>query len=165
MRKEKNFLLDEIEGKVTASSAMIVVHYQQLTPNAAWQLRSELHKVGSELEVMKKQIFAKAAGKSGVTVDVNEMKGHVGVVFLYNSDPLASAKALHQFSESNGQVLKMLFGEIDGKRVGPSDLTMMAKLPGMNEMRATLLGLLTAPMSQMLSVLEAVISEKNEKKE
>ena len=72
---------------------------------------------------------------------------------------MPSTKTIYKFSEENGQIFEVLFGQIEGKIVPGGDLEILSKLPGIDEMRAMLLGLFTSPMSQMLAVLEAVMAE------
>jgi large subunit ribosomal protein L10 len=125
----------------------------------SWQLRDRLAKSGGMFEVVRKRVFLKAAEKAGITFDETGLEGHIGVMFVHQPDPMVSAKVLQKFSEENGDVLRLLCGQIDGKIVPEADLAMLIKLPGIDEMRAILLGLLTSPMSQVLSVLEAVMAE------
>lgn len=158
MRKEKQLLLDEIKEKISASSGMIVTRYAKLAPNVSWQLRDQLAKSGSMFEVVRKKVFVKAAEQVGVTIDQALLQGHVGIVFINQADAMAPTKLIYKFSEENGQIFEVLCGQMEGKFVPGSDLEILSKLPGMNEMRASLLGLFTAPMSQMLSVLEAVMA-------
>jgi large subunit ribosomal protein L10 len=158
MRKEKELLLNEIKDKIDGSTAMIVTRYEKLEPNVSWQLRDQLTKSGSFFEVVRKQVFLKAAEKSGIKIDESLLKGHVGVVFINQPDAMPSTKLIFKFSEDNGQIFEVLFGQVEGKLVPGSDLAILSKLPGIDEMRATLLGLFTSPMSQMLAVLEAIMA-------
>ena len=159
MRPEKELLLNEVKSKIDASTAMIITRYDKLEPNVSWQLRDRLAKSGSLLEVVRKRVFVKAIQQAGISIDETALKGHIGVVFINQPDAMASTKVIYKFSEENGQILQVLYGQLDGKIVPGSDLEIMSKLPGINEMRALLLGLFTAPMSHFLSVLEAVMAE------
>jgi large subunit ribosomal protein L10 len=161
MRKEKPLLLDEIKQKIDASKAMIVVRYDRLQPNPSWQLRDALSKHGGLLEVVRKRVFLKALAASNVSFDKSLLQGHVGVVFVSQTDAMGSAKALCTFSESNGQILQILCGSMEGKWLPGAEVEMLSKLPGIDEMRATLIGLFTSPMSQTLSVMEAFIEQKS----
>lgn len=158
MRKEKPLLLDEIKQKIDASTAMIVTRYDRLEPNASWQFRDALSKRGSSFEVVRKRVFLKAATLSGVQMDESLLQGHVGVVFVNQPDAMAPAKAVFEFSEGNGNIFQVLCGTLEGKIVLGPELEMLSKLPGIDEMRAIMLGLFTSPMSQMLSVLEAKVT-------
>jgi len=159
MRKEKKLLLNEIKEKIDASTAMILTRYDRLEPNASWHFRDALAKSGSLFEVVRKRVFLKAAEQAGIQIDASLLKGHLGVVFVNQPDAMAPAKAVFKFSEEHGQILEVLCGQIEGKIIPGAEIEMLSKLPGIDEMRATLLALFTSPMSQMLSVLEAVIAE------
>ena len=158
MRKEKALLLNEIKEKIDGSTAMLITSYDKLEPNTSWRFRELLNKEGSSFEVVKKRVFLKAAEKSGVKIDEALLSGHVGVVFMTQPDAMVSAKAVFKFSEENANLLKVLCGQIDGKIVPGAEVEVLSKLPGMDEMRAIMLGLFTSPMSHMLSVLEAAIA-------
>ncbi len=161
MRKEKPLLLDEIKQKIDASIGFIVVRYDRLEPNISWAFRDSLAKQASLFEVVRKRVFKKAAEAVGIQIDEALLKGHVGVVFVNQSDTMSPTKAVYKFSENQGQILEVLCGRFEGKIVPAAELEMLSKLPGINEMRATMIALFTSPMSQMLSVMEAKIAASN----
>lgn len=158
MRKEKELLLNEIKDKIDASTSMLVTSYSKLEPNQSWQLREELNKSGSVLEVVRKRVFLKAAEKSGLKIDESLLAGHIGVVFVTQPDAMPTAKAVFKFSGENANILQIVCGQIDGKIMPGAEIEVLSKLPGLDEMRAMFLGLLTSPMSHMLSVMEAAIA-------
>lgn len=159
MRDEKKLLLDEIRQKIDSSSAFFITRYDRMPPNLSWDFRDQLAKTGSLFEVVRKRVFLKAAEMSNVKIDEDLLKGHIGVVFVQQADAMPPAKAVYQFSGDNQNILEVVYGKIDGQIYSGSDMEMLSKLPGMNEMRAEFLGLLVSPMSQTLSVLDAVIAE------
>lgn len=159
MRKEKELLLKEIQDKIGGSTAMLVTRYEKLEPNTSWQLRETLVKQGSLFEVVRKRVFLKAAEKAGIQFDATLLGGHIGIVFVNQPDTMAPTKAVFKFSEENANLLQVVCGQIEGKIVPGAELEELSKLPGMDEMRAMMIGLFTSPMSQMLSVLEAVMAE------
>lgn len=159
MRKEKTLLLDEIKDKIDHSTALVIASYDKLEPNLSWQLRETLAKSGGDFEVVRKRVFLKAAEKAGIKLDESVLSGHVGIMFIKQDDVMATAKAMVKFSEENANLLKVLCGKIEGKIVAGAEVVALSKLPGINEMRAIFLGLLTSPMAYMLSVLDAKIAE------
>lgn len=158
MRKEKPLLLEGIKDLIDASKAMIVTRYEKLEPNVSWQFRDALAKKGSSFEVVPKRVFLKAVTLAGVKIDESLLKGHVGIVFINQPDAMAPAKVVFEFSESNGQIFEVLCGSIDGKILPGQEIEMLSKLPGMDDMRAIMLGMFTAPMAQVLSVMEAKVN-------
>jgi len=159
MRPEKELLLNEIKQKIDGSTSLLITRYDRLEPNTSWQLRDLLAKSGSLFEVVRKRIFLKAAEQAGIQIDESLLKGHVGVVFINQPDAMEPAKALFKFSDENAKILEVLCGQIEGKIVPGAEVEMLSKLPGIDEMRAIMLGLFTSPMSQLLSVMEAVMAE------
>jgi len=159
MRAEKQLLLDEIKQKIDSSSAMIITRYNRLPPNLSWDFRDRLTKAGSLFEVVRKRIFVKAAEMSGIKIDESILSGHIGVVFVQQKDSMASAKMIFKFSEDNPDLLQVIYGKIEGKEYSGPEVEFLSKLPGINELRSEFLALLVSPMSQILSVMEAVVSE------
>lgn len=159
MRDEKTLLLDEMKAKIDSSSAMIIAKYNRLPPNLSWEFRDKLAQSGSLLEVVKKRVFLKAAQMSGIEIDESLLKGHIGVVFVQQSDAIPSAKAVYQFTESNKDLLEVVCGQIEGEMCSSSDVELLSKLPGLEEMRAQFIALLVSPMTQTLAIFEAVMSQ------
>ena len=111
------------------------------------------------MKLSENESFLKAAEKAGIKIDEALLEGHIGVVFVNQPDAMVPTKVIFKFSEENANLLQVLCGQIDGKMMPGAEMEMLSKLPGIDEMRATLLGLFTSPMSQLLSVMEAVMAE------
>jgi large subunit ribosomal protein L10 len=158
MRDEKKILLDEIKEKIDGSTALIVTRYEKLPPNGSWTLRDRLGKLGCQYEVVRKRVFLKAAEQAGIHIEESLLLGHIGVAFVAESEAVSSAKVLLKYSEENAQAIQFLLGKIEGKIVPGSEVEMLARLPGIDEMRAQFIALLVAPMSQLLSVFEAAMA-------
>lgn len=156
MRKEKQYLLEEIQGKIVRS-AFILMKYQGFHANMANQFRRELAKVDAELEVVRKRLLMKASAVAQVPLDSSLLEGHIGIVFTEN-DPLATAKLVVKFGETNNKAVEIIGGRIDGQLYSGADVEELSKLPGKEEMRSLLLGTFEAPLSQTLAVFEALLS-------
>ena len=157
MRPEKQFLLDEVMGLMDAAPGFIITRYKQLNPNVSSTIRKQLAEQGASLEVVRKRLLQKALEKAGVELPRQELPGHISVVFMGN-DPVATTKVLYQFIAENENVITVLKGKIDGSLLSADDMKMLSKLPGEREMRAQLLGVFAAPLSQTLGVMEALLS-------
>ena len=161
MRDEKQLLLNEIKEKIDGSSALIIARYEKLPPNGSWNLRERLGKAGCQFEIVRKRVFLKAAEMSGIKIDEEILKGHIGVAFISQSDAMPAAKVLFKFSEENAQTLEVLCGQIEGKFVPGQEVEYLSKLPSLDEMRAQLLALFVSPMSQTLAVFDAAIEQQS----
>ncbi len=160
MRAEKELLLNEIKQKIDASKGMIVAKYDRLEPNLSWRMREQVAKEGGQFKVVGKRVFLAAAKQAGIQFDVDLLQGHIGVVFVSQVDATSTIKAFCKFSSENGDLLKVLCGQLEGKIVPGAEIDTLSKLPSLNEMRAQFLSLLVSPMSQTLSVLEAKVKSQ-----
>ena len=73
-------------------------------------------------------------------------------------DPVELTKAVLKYSEENEKSIVLLGGCIEGQTIDAQDMMKVATLPSQPEMRSQLLGLLQAPMSNMLSVVQSVLT-------
>ena len=157
MRKEKHLLLDEIKGQIEEHGSFVIMSYQRLGANSANAFRGEIAKLGGNIEMVRKRMLVKAADASGITLDVASLPGHIGLVFG-GRDPLETTKAVFKFKQENDKVVEVIGGRFEGQLYSGADIEALSKLPGKDEMRAQLLGVLEAPLSQTLAVMEAILS-------
>jgi len=157
MRREKQLLLDEIKDKIVESKAFILTRYINMKANSAWNFRGSIAKTGGDFEVVRKRVLVKAAQEAGITLDINNLEGHIGVVFP-GSDAIETTKAVFQYGQGKEKSIEVLGAHLDGRLYLANDVETLSKLPGKNEMRAQLLGLFEAPMAQTLAVMEALLT-------
>jgi len=157
MRPEKQLLLDDIKDRITASKAVVVTRYSKLEPNAVAGFRTQLAKSGGSLAVVKKRVLLKAAQASGFALQQDTLEGHIAIIFL-SEDPFATTKSIYQFSNENDKVLEVLGGRFEGVMCSAQDVEQISKLPSKDEMRAQLLSVFEAPLSQTLAVVDALLT-------
>lgn len=157
MRKEKQFLLDEIKQHLSASNDFVITSYQGIDPNAAAGFRMSIVDSGGLFCIVKKRVFLKAAAEVGIAIDKEMLKGHIGIVYS-GDDTIATTKAVYKFKNENDKLLDVLGGQFEGKLCSPSDLKEISTLPSQEQMRAEFLGVLEAPLSGIVSVMEAAMS-------
>ena len=158
MRAEKQLLLDEIKEKIEASNAMVLFEYSKFGPNVAEELRSGLSKAGGDLLVTRKRIFLKAASEAGITFNEDELHGHLAVMFANEDDTVGTTKSLFKFGKDNSDVVEVLAGMFDGKVCSPSEVKQISTLPTRDELRASFLSVLEAPMAGTLSSMNALLT-------
>ena len=157
MREEKNLLKQEIKRKIERFDSFVIMQYEKFKANTANAFRREIGKVGGDVEVGRKTVLAKAFQDAGIEIDPSTLTGHVGVVFL-GEDPIEMTKTVIKFSQSNDKVFKLLGGRFEGQFYQGADVEKLATLPSKNEMRAQLLSVLEAPLSQTLAVMDAILT-------
>ena len=156
MRQEKSLLLQEIKDKIADSKAIVFVSYKQMGPNLSSNFRTIIGKSGGGFEVVKKRMLIKAAENMGFRLEKETLEGHIGMV-LAMEDPVQTTKSVYDFCKENESVLDIIGGRFEGVVCSAKDVELISALPGKDEMRAQLLGLFEAPMSQTLAVMESLL--------
>jgi large subunit ribosomal protein L10 len=157
MRTEKQLLLDEVKGQIERYNSFVIMSYSGLTANATNDFRRVIAKNGGTLEIVRKRILLKAAQAAGMSLDLDTLPGHIGLVFA-GKDPLETTKLVFKFRQEIGKGIEVVGGRFEGQLFSGPDIETLSKLPSKDEMRAQLLGTLEAPMAQTLAVMEALLS-------
>jgi large subunit ribosomal protein L10 len=170
MRAEKKILTKDYVARLNASPFFIVVSYKGLKVAHLTELRKRLLKAGSEVHVVKNSIFRVAAKEAGVGDLNGSLTGQMAVV-TGQMDISAAAKALKNFAAEFDK-LKFKFGYLNNQRLEEAAIVALADLPSLDVLRATLLGLLNAPATKLVvllnmpaKMLAQVIKAKSEKVE
>lgn len=151
MRAEKKFINEEYVARLNRSPFFIVVDYRGTTVGQFTELRKRLHKVGSELHVVKNSIFRIAAKEAGVADLTGTLAGQLAVV-TGDKDVSAAAKIVKTF-QSEFDKPKLQFGFLNNQRLEQADVMALADLPSLDVLRGKLLGTLQAPASTLVRLL------------
>ena len=157
MRAEKKFINEEYVARLNRSPFFIVVDYRGTTVGQFTELRKRLHKVGSELHVVKNSIFRIAAKEAGVADLAGSLAGQLAVV-TGDKDVSAAAKIIKTF-QSEFDKPKLQFGFLNSKRLEQADVIALADLPSLDVLRGKLLGTLQAPASTLVRLLNTPASQ------
>lgn len=157
MRPEKQLLLDEIQEEAQKSDSFVIMQYGGLTAIHAEEFRTIIAGKGGSVKVIRKRLLTKAAEQMGIAFNASEFPGHIGVVFA-GRDPIETTKAVFSFSEEKGNIVQVLGGRFEGQMYDAAAVEQLSKLPGKDQMRAQLLSVLEAPLSQTLATFEAILT-------
>lgn len=157
MRKDKQLLLDEVKGQIENHNSFVIMRYLSLGANKINEFRRQITNFGGNVEIMRKRILIKAAKAAGVELDLEELPGHIGMVYA-GTDPIEMTKYVFKFGQENEKSIQVIGGRFEGQIYNGADVEMLSKLPGKDEMRAQLLSVFEAPMAQTLAVVDALLS-------
>ena len=157
MRPEKQLLLDEMKERVDSPYGIVLTSYEKMDANLTANFRTNIVKLGGSFLAVRKRVFFKAAKEAGFELEDVGLDGHLGV-FVTGENIVAATKALCEFKDDNKGTLNILGGRYEGKACTADEIIKISKLPTHDEMRAQFLGLLEAPMANVLSVMEALLT-------
>jgi large subunit ribosomal protein L10 len=152
MRTEKKFVSNEYTTRLNGSPFFIVVDYRGVTVKHFAELRKRLRAAGAEAHVVKNSIFRIAAKEANVAdLASGSLSGQLAVV-TGQRDISSAAKVLKNF-QAEFEKPKVQFGYLNNQRLEQKDLTALADLPSIEVLRGRLLGMLQAPASTLVRLL------------
>jgi large subunit ribosomal protein L10 len=157
MRAEKQNLTKEYLVRLNASPFFIVVNYQGLKVGPITELRKRLNKAGAEIHVVKNSLFRLAAKEAGVAELNGALAGQIAVI-TGKKDVSSAAKVVKTFNAEFDK-LKIRFGYLNNNRLETSDLLALADLPSIEVLRGRLLGVLQAPATKLVVLLNTPASQ------
>ena len=153
-RAVKQEELSKLENDLKGTESAILVDYKGLNVPQVTDLRRELRKAKARYKVVKNTI-ARRAIKGTVFEGLTEhFVGTTAIAYTAN-DPVLLAKTLTTFAKT-APSLQIKAAVVQGRSIKAAEVTELAALPGKPELYAKLLFLLSAPMVQLVSVLNAV---------
>lgn len=159
MRIEKVAILDEVTARVKDSDYCFIINHGGVDVASMAKLRGDLRECESRLLVVKNSFLAKVAKEKGWSEEVNAMLVGGTAVVTGHGEPTAVAKAIMEFVKNSGGKASVKGADYDGKIVDAAMVEALSKVPGKNELRATLLMLFKEPATRLARVL----SEKAKK--
>lgn len=154
MRPEKQYLVEEVNTHLEKSSYVYLTNYDRITVDEIAELREALAQHGAEFHVVKNTIFGVAAAARELPSMDEHLTGPTAIV-IGGDDPSGVAKSLGAFFKKKEKI-ELKAGILDSKALSKSDIQALAKLPGLESLRAQLLGLLSQPSTGLVRVLNAV---------
>ncbi len=151
-RAEKAESIETLKGVFADAGAVVVTHYMGLTVAEMTDLRLRLRKEGAAMKVVKNRLAQKALAAEPGSDTYTLFKGPVAIT--YAPDPVSAARVATQYAKDNEKftVIGGLMGEqvLDAKGIDA-----LAKLPSLDQLRASIIGLLQAPATKVAGVLAA----------
>ena len=151
-RNEKAELIETLQSTLSEATAVVVTHQTGLTVAESSDLRGRMREAGAGFKVTKNRL-TKIALQGTKYEDITDL--FTGPTAMGTSaDPVSAAKTLVAFAKENDK-LTIVGGSLDGKVLDKAGVEALAKLPSLNELRASLVGLLNAPATKVARVAQA----------
>jgi large subunit ribosomal protein L10 len=174
LKTDKERVITELAARLTETETLIVTDYRGLTTGELAELRAQLRKYGARFSVVKNTLARRAAEKAGASNLLELLEGPTAIAFLEsNGDPVGVAKVLGDTAKAT-KILSVRGGVLQGSQLRAEQIADLAKLPPAEVLRAQLLGavaaaptavvgLFTAPLRDLVGVLDARIKQLESK--
>lgn len=150
-RKQKEKIVEELKENVDRQKAMVFVDFSGLKTAELFALKNMLSEENAILKVCKKTLLNFVFKEKKIGVEPKDLPGQMALIFAFG-DETGPIKKVFQFSQNQGN-LKILAGFLEGKARDAEYIKMLAQLPSKQELLARLLGSVSAPLADFVSVL------------
>jgi len=156
-RNIKDGQIGEIKARFDKMTAAVFLDFKGMTVENVTKLRAEFRKAGVEYKVVKNTLVKHALKDAPYKQKLDDaLVGMTGIAWSYE-DPSAAAKVVKAFrKDPAGEKLQIKAGLIEGAILDAKGVEdQLATMPGKNELRATLLATLQAPLQSFVALLAA----------
>ena len=151
MRPEKANIVADLSEKLNRSPFLLVTDYQRMKVDQFGELRNRLAPAGAEVRVVKNSFLKRAMADSGMPDVGDKLTGQTAIVMGEN-DVAPVAKILKLFA-AEFKIATLKIGVVGKAILSTSDVEALAELPSREVLLSKLLGLLLAPATQLVRVL------------
>jgi large subunit ribosomal protein L10 len=149
--EDKKALVKEVNAVAGESLSAVAAEYRGLSVAEMTELRKEAREAGVYMRVVKNTLARRAVEGTEFECMQETLKGPILLAFA-KEDPGAAARVIKDFAEEH-EALQAVSLSAGGQLMPASDLKKLADLPTLDQARAMLLGMLVAPMSQMVRTI------------
>ncbi len=157
MRPEKNLIISEIKSRVDRTPYVLLTDYTGMQVPQFNELRNRLSGAKAELRVVKNTLLRRALKDSNLPDLESYLHGQSAVV-MGEADVSAAAKILKNFA-AEFQKPKLKVGILDKTVLDVPSILALADLPSKEVLQAKLLGLLLAPASTLVRLINTPASQ------
>ena len=151
--EQKQAVVAEVAAQLAGAQAVIVAEYRGLDVGQVTQLRARAKKSGLYLRVLKNTLARRAVQGTPFEKLSDQMVGPL--MYGISEDPVAGAKVLSEFAKEN-ELFVIKAGAMSGSVMSAQDIKALASLPSREQLLATLLGTMQAPVAKLARTLNEV---------
>jgi large subunit ribosomal protein L10 len=151
-RAEKRQLVDQLQASFADAGSIVVARNTGLTVADLETLRTQMRQAGGSVKVAKNRL-AKLALKETDTADIGALFTGPTVV-AFAKEPMTAPKVASAFADKN-QKFEILGGAMGKTGLDANNVKALATMPSLDQLRATLAGMLLQPATRIASILQA----------
>ena len=151
-RSQKADLVDELKAVFSETSVVVVTRNLGLSVAQSTDLRLKMRDAGAQFKVAKNRLALIALDGSRYQPIGDLLKGPTALAT--STDPVAAAKVAVDFAKTTDK-FEILGGAMGDTVLDVNGIKALAELPSLDQLRATIVGLVQAPASKIArTVLE-----------
>ncbi len=155
-KANKQEIVKDTAQLLESSKLTVMAQYPGTTVGAMQTLRQNAESSDTKIKVIKNRLVIKALQQSGKysDIDLNNLTGQL--LYAFNDqDEVAPAQVLNAFAKSNQTLTFVGAITANGQFIDAEDVVKLAELPSKDQLRAILIGTISAPLSGFVNIMAA----------
>lgn len=151
-RAEKSELVAELKQTFNETSVVVVTRNLGLTVAQSTDLRLRMRDAGASFKVTKNRLALIALEGTSYAPISDMLTGPTALAT--STDPVAAAKVAVDFAKTNDR-FEIVGGAMGDTLLDANGVKALAQLPSLDELRATIVGLVQAPATKIAQLVNA----------
>ncbi len=150
-KEQKVKIVERLKESIAKQKAMVFVNFAGLSAQNIEDLRAKLKEVGAKFVVAKKTLAKLAFQGEKIDFPEKEIQNELAIIFGFEGDEIAPSKTAFNFSKKQ-ESLQIIGGYMNSTLMPADEVITLAQLPSKQELLGRLVGTLSAPISNFVSV-------------
>ncbi len=150
-RAAKEALVTSLHDVLKDTGVVVVAHNTGLVASQSADLRKRVKDAGGSVKVAKNKLVKLALKDTPAEGIADLFTGPT--VLAYSKDPIAAARIAVKYAKENDKLV-ILGGAMGANVLDANGVKALAELPSLDELRATLIGLLNAPATKIARTIK-----------
>jgi len=152
----KKEVVAEVSARLADAQTVVLAEFRGLKVEAITVLRARARKDGVYLRVLKNTLARRAVQGTPFEKLSDQMVGPLA--YGISKDPVAAAKVLHAYARENDKLV-IKGGAMPNYLMSAKEVGNLATMPSREQLLATLLGTMQAPVAKFVQTLNEVPSK------
>ncbi len=150
-RAEKREFVETFKEDLPSSSLFVITRQIGLSVAESSDLRNRMRDAGARFKVVKNSLVKIAIRESKLSSLDQHLTGPTALA--YSADPVAAARVAVKYMDENPK-FSVVAGVMGESFLDLEALKTLANLPSLDELRATILGVLSAPATKLAILIK-----------
>ena len=151
--QQKQAVVAEVSAQVAQAQTIVLAEYRGIEVADITRLRANARNSGVYFRVLKNTLARRAVADTPFKELAQKMSGPLAYGMC--ADPVAVAKVLHEYAKANDKLV-ITAGAMPGVMMSPKQVATLASMPSRQELLATLVGTMQAPVVKFVRTLNEV---------
>ena len=157
-KEKKGEILAKLQKIVKDSASIVFINFHALPVIESSNIRKSLRAKGVGYTVAKKSLTRKALSEGGITGELPDMPGELGIV--YGTDPIEGARGVYEFQKKLDKKIQIVGGVFENKFMNQAEMLVISQIPGLKTLQAQFVNLINSPIQGFVMALDQIAAKK-----